>query len=164
MACDFRINFLVSKVILWWTLLTRSPDKVKCCICTYKVLYAIKLLRSELTYSVVNVCLCLVLLRGYLFPEVLVCFTDITLSEKGVQLMQIVNYTTWIKSDPSGEEDSHKVSINLLFVVNFYLALNQVQSKRSNLVDPASSHMLVSKIKPCMCKYKYCTTKLRMAH
>ena len=25
----------------------------------------------------------------------------------------------------------------------------------SNLVDPASSHMLVSKIKPCMCKYSY---------
>ena len=24
----------------------------------------------------------------------------------------------------------------------------------SNLVDPASSHTLVSKIKPCMCKYK----------
>ena len=34
----------------------------------------------------------------------------------------------------------------------------------SNLVDPASSHMLVSKIKPCMCKYKYYTAKLRMAH
>ena len=33
------------------------------------------------------------------------------------------------------------------------------------LVDPASSHMLVSKIKPCMskCKYVY-TVKLRMAH
>jgi hypothetical protein len=31
----------------------------------------------------------------------------------------------------------------------------------SYLVDPASSHMLVSKIKPCMCKYKlilYCET------
>ena len=30
----------------------------------------------------------------------------------------------------------------------------------TNLVDPASSHMLVSKIKPCMCKYKhlYCET------
>ena len=27
-------------------------------------------------------------------------------------------------------------------------------SKRSYLVDPASSHMLVSKIKPCMSKYK----------
>lgn len=35
----------------------------------------------------------------------------------------------------------------------------------SYLVDPASSHMLVSKIKPCMCKYKLsCTVKLRMAH
>ena len=35
----------------------------------------------------------------------------------------------------------------------------------SYLVDSASSHMLVSKIKPCMCKYKlFCTVKLRMAH
>ena len=33
------------------------------------------------------------------------------------------------------------------------------------LVDPASSHMLVSKIKPCMSKYKRSyTVKLRMAH
>jgi hypothetical protein len=33
------------------------------------------------------------------------------------------------------------------------------------LVDPASSHMLVSKIKPCMSKYKlFYTVKLRMAH
>jgi hypothetical protein len=32
--------------------------------------------------------------------------------------------------------------------------------KHSYLVDPASSHMLVSKIKPCMSKYKhlYCET------
>ena len=36
--------------------------------------------------------------------------------------------------------------------------------KGSNLVDPASSHMLVSKTKPCMCKYKRYTVKLRMAH
>ena len=35
----------------------------------------------------------------------------------------------------------------------------------SNLVDPASSHTLVSKIKPCMCKYKQISTvKLRTAH
>ena len=35
----------------------------------------------------------------------------------------------------------------------------------SYLVDPASSHMLVSKIKPCMSKYKLlCIVKLRMAH
>ena len=35
----------------------------------------------------------------------------------------------------------------------------------SYLVDPASSHMLVPKIKPCMSKYKpLYTVKLRMAH
>ena len=34
-----------------------------------------------------------------------------------------------------------------------------------NLVDSASSHTLVSKIKPCMSKYKQIyTVKLRMAH
>ena len=38
-------------------------------------------------------------------------------------------------------------------------------SKECYLVDPASSHMLVSKIKPCMCKYELIqTVKLRMAH
>ena len=31
----------------------------------------------------------------------------------------------------------------------------QVVENESYLVDPASSHMLVSKIKPCMSKYKY---------
>ena len=37
--------------------------------------------------------------------------------------------------------------------------------KDGYLVDPASSHMLVSKIKPCMSKYKLLyTVKLRMAH
>jgi hypothetical protein len=36
---------------------------------------------------------------------------------------------------------------------------------RRYLVDPASSHMLVSEIKPCMSKYKLSyTAKLRMAH
>ena len=33
-----------------------------------------------------------------------------------------------------------------------------------NLVDYASSHTIVSKIKPCMYKYKYYTVKLQMAH
>ena len=36
--------------------------------------------------------------------------------------------------------------------------------KNRNLVDPASSHMLVSKIKPCMSQHKYYKAKLRMAH
>ena len=39
-----------------------------------------------------------------------------------------------------------------------------VVSRPCYLVDPASSHMLVSKIKPCMSKYKRYTVKLRMAH
>ena len=37
-------------------------------------------------------------------------------------------------------------------------------SEDSNLVDSASSHTLVSKIKPCMSKYKSLTLKLRTAH
>jgi hypothetical protein len=38
--------------------------------------------------------------------------------------------------------------------------LPTLRSGNSYLVDPASSHMLVSKIKPCMSKYKhlYCET------
>ena len=38
------------------------------------------------------------------------------------------------------------------------------EKKHGNLVDSASSHTLVSKIKPCMSKYKSSTLKLRMAH
>ena len=39
------------------------------------------------------------------------------------------------------------------------------QTNGGYLVDPASSHMLVSKIKPCMSKYKLVyTARLRMAH
>ena len=57
-----------------------------------------------------------------------------------------------------------KSVIDSLFVVNLMNCKGFALSKCSNLVDPASSHMLVSKIKPCMCKYKYCTAKLRMAH
>ena len=35
-----------------------------------------------------------------------------------------------------------------------YVRLVELLSQGSYLVDPASSHMLVSKIKPCMSKYK----------
>lgn len=50
---------------------------------------------------------------------------------------------------------THVVVVGLITVV----------SRPCYLVDPASSHMLVSKIKPCMCKYElFQTVKLRMAH
>ena len=43
--------------------------------------------------------------------------------------------------------------------------LRSLNATMLDLVDPASSHMLVSKIKPCMSKYKlFYTVKLRMAH
>ena len=42
--------------------------------------------------------------------------------------------------------------MNLYFI--FKKALSRDFLKDSNLVDPASSHMLVLKIKPCMSKYK----------
>jgi hypothetical protein len=44
---------------------------------------------------------------------------------------------------------------NLVFLCQTYLlALASARvSHDSNLVDPASSHMLVSKTKPCMSKY-----------
>ena len=43
--------------------------------------------------------------------------------------------------------------------------LTIILSTESNLVDSASSHTLVSKIKPCMSKYKRLyTVKLRTAH
>ena len=46
-----------------------------------------------------------------------------------------------------------------------YAAMPHCGWDSSYLVDPASSHMLVSKIKPCISKYKQvCTVKLRMAH
>ena len=44
-------------------------------------------------------------------------------------------------------------------------SLELLSFDNSYLVDPASSHMLVSKIKPCMSKYKHLyTVKLRTAH
>ena len=46
----------------------------------------------------------------------------------------------------------------ITFVTEWYLSGTYLEG--SYLVDPASSHMLVSKIKPCMSKYKhlYCET------
>ena len=93
------------------------------------------------------------------------CTTDSLLSRDFAQLMQIVNEMTWIVLESSDERDPYKVSIFCYFLSKPLRAQPFRGLLRcSNLVDPASSHMLVSKIKPCMCKYKYYTAKLRMAH
>ena len=53
-----------------------------------------------------------------------------------------------------------------VFVISALMTMCWISERplRSYLFDPASSHMLVSKIKPCMSKYKWYTMKLRMAH
>ena len=54
---------------------------------------------------------------------------------------------------------------NLCSVTTVIHASVLLKSDSTNLVDPASSHMLVSKIKPCKSKYKLIyTAKLRIAH
>ena len=64
---------------------------------------------------------------------------------------------------------SHSLSLSLplpwtqvdgLKQLAFYFYLKSI----SHLVDPASSHMLSSKAKPCMSKYKGISPKLRTAH
>ena len=59
-------------------------------------------------------------------------------------------------------DDSYPLA-NLTTMLS-HAACGKAALEDSNLVDPASSHMLVSKTKPCMSKYKWCTMKLRMAH
>ena len=51
----------------------------------------------------------------------------------------------------SGIVDYSVLCGNLIFEICFS---SEECIDYSNLVDPASSHMLVSKIKPCMSKYK----------
>ena len=57
------------------------------------------------------------------------------------------------------------IHVRLSCSVAGFPARRLASAKECYLVDPASSHMLVSKIKPCMCKYELIqTVKLRMAH
>ena len=48
------------------------------------------------------------------------------------------------------------ILINNIFIVGYNSFVHYLSAvlQGSYLVDPASSHMLVSKIKPCMSKYK----------
>lgn len=66
----------------------------------------------------------------------------------------------------SGHKNDGQVLIFFpVFLVLAGLRLGLAVIYECYLVDPASSHMLVSKIKPCMCKYERIqTVKLRMAH
>lgn len=89
------------------------------------------------------------LISDYKYAKIFLCRTD---SEVMTELLNHFN-----------ELRNEKATILLLLSC---VALPRYARKESSyLVDPASSHMLVSKIKPCMSKYKQiCTVKLRMAH
>ena len=51
-------------------------------------------------------------------------------------------------------ENFHPIDATVVAEVRLHCLTHVLQSEDSYLVDPASSHMLVSKIKPCMSKYK----------
>ena len=70
----------------------------------------------------------------------------------------------WRESLTEAPYRRRKGHVLLLFALALAANLDKHQLDRSYLVDPASSHMLVSKIKPCMSKYSPRTVKLRMAH
>ena len=71
--------------------------------------------------------------------------------------------TARLRVDRLPKDISHPLKANLTTRPGFAVRSKAVLED-SNLVDPASSHMLVSKTKPCMSKYKCYTVKLRMAH
>ena len=77
--------------------------------------------------------------------------------------MVVVDLAGWLVEPCSGDPGWHVLRVLSLWVELAVKTL--IKSYDSYLVDPASSHMLVSKIKPCMSKYKHvCTVKLQMAH
>ncbi len=157
MAGGPEINFFGPKDYPWKRALTGTFEQEKCCISTFRVFYAIELSCSERSCSVVNVWACFVLHWEPYSSKVLQHSVPITLPRDMSQLMQVVKYTAWIILGPTGLGDSDKASISLLFVSKLFTfgrAPSGAWTKCSNLVDPASSHMLVSKIKPCMSKYK----------
>jgi hypothetical protein len=62
-----------------------------------------------------------------------------------------INTTILLSLD---KNDKARCNQDALKSVPVPLRLCSFPKKDSNLVDPASSHTLVSKIKPCMSKYK----------
>ena len=79
-------------------------------------------------------------LRGKLVSPVLILVTEPVAARIHTQTLLPA---CWFESVTGLSASSLRVKTDLL-----------AHSKGSYLVDPASSHMLVSKIKPCMSKYK----------
>jgi hypothetical protein len=80
--------------------------------------------------------------------------------------VKVESIFTWLTKTPrQGKNAACPLPVLVAGVAKGFFPLAGRFEENSYLVDPASSHMLVSKIKPCMSKYKQlCTVKLRMAH
>ena len=90
----------------------------------------------------------------------------ITLYQITVQLVSVLKIlSSSFKKRASCTRTYLVCCVVLYCIVNvLYQTTVVLEGNGSNLVDSASSHTLVSKIKPCTSKYKYITVKLRMAH
>lgn len=79
---------------------------------------------------------------------------------------RLLNWSIYVVMNFSGTTDTCQNVVLKCFIISLLLScmMWRPMLEGSNLVDSASSHTLVSKIKPCMSKYKCCTLKLRMAH
>ena len=73
---------------------------------------------------------------------------------QSIQVETLFKVCTWVKQVKAVSSSCH--------ILHEKCVLHTIMV--TNLVDSASSHTLVSKIKPCMSKYKHYTVKLRMAH
>jgi hypothetical protein len=89
---------------------------------------------------------------------------DITAEGPFKQVPESQRSGAWSKSSYNGVQEGFRMA-GLGFRQEVTGGHRADYPNDSYLVDPASSHMLVSKIKPCMSKYKQIyTVKLRMAH
>ena len=87
-------------------------------------------------------------------------YTSLTVLKRSPRARRCVN-CDWKKNDKNTVGNNLEGESTL--GAGNHPAVN-VQVLDSYLVDPASSHMLVSKIKPCMSKYSSRIVKPRMAH
>ena len=115
------------------------------------------LLRIGLDGSAVDLLLRVVYCRVVWLPDFcgsVVC----AMVYDSTQLVSFTTITDWkvvpMAIVPMGKISVYDCSVTTLGLRQFYDCRSSLCLTISYLVDPASSHMLVSKIKPCMSKYK----------
>ena len=133
-----------------WLLVPREVVFVKCCL---RRAHPLGVARRLLSACGVASCCCLFRLATPWTPRL--CFwlrMCLTLKARGRKSLVPKNSVRWKERQSAWPMPCVEACVGS-------------SMRTCYLVDPASSHMLVSKIKPCMCKYELIrTVKLRMAH